>query len=103
MRGAVAFGMVAPGTSREQVTPTRIAAAGTGQHVVEGQVFGGTAVLTLEMVALHDVVAAQGNAFVRHPHVALQPDDAGLRKRLADSSQHAVLRVGNHLGFLKKQ
>ena len=55
------------------------------------------------MVALENIVTAQGDAFVWHAHISLQADDARLGIGMRNGTQGAVLRLRYHFRFIEKQ
>ena len=77
---AVAFAAVAGVAAGHQVFPRGVAAAGAGNHVIQGEFAGGqhdAAVLAGVAVAQQDVFAREGAGLVRDAAVLQQADDRG--------------------------
>ena len=69
--------------------------------MVKGEISGSAAVLAEKVVASQHIVPAKGYSVIRHPYIALQPNDRRDRIRGTDSTQNSTVCFGNELRFFE--
>lgn len=74
LRCIISFSGVAPFTRCYQVHPGVGTAPRTGYHMVQREIFFGSAILTFKVVALENILAREIHSFIGGMHIPVQPN-----------------------------
>jgi hypothetical protein len=70
--------------------------------MVNGQVFSCTAILTLVVITLKDILPGKINALVRGVNISIETDDGWHGKCLRDGVQLVSIRRSDHFAFIEE-
>lgn len=101
-RGKIALAGIASLTCGDQVGPGLPATTGTGQDMIQREVFFCAAVLAFKPVSPEDILTGKADDFIRSVDIAIQPDHGGHGVGTGDGIDPVVMERLHQFTLIEK-